>query len=340
METTYDALVSYVKTIQHLNQSSAAALLILQDDRIVFEQYNGFHSNHDTKVVDVNSMFNVASARKSYLGLAIAYALFEGKIRHLDDLVSDYFDECDMDTFRGTTIRHLVTHSHGLNRDEQGTIFREFEAGKGWAYRGVNVEIVTDLFKRLYGYDFTYLLRERVFRPMGLMRTEWATQATSSLVKVVDDPGEEASYKLYPSDNGMGSNLHTTAHEFAAWGNLHLNNGRHLGVQIVPEAVIELATSIQSPDYANVTFPMNGLFWYVQGEPKEWSELGETVPTGAYQILGNTGPLLLVIPAYRAVVVRMYNKRFNYGGERYLDYLREFSNLAAETVRSAGAPMP
>ncbi|RHB51738.1 hypothetical protein DW881_00700 [Exiguobacterium sp. AM39-5BH] len=81
------------------------------------------------------------------------------------------------------------------------------------------------------------------------------------------------------------------------------------------------------------------MFWYVQGEPKAWRELGEAVPAGSYQILGNTGPLLLVIPAYRAVVVRMYNKRYNYGGERYLDYLREFSNLAAETVRSAGAPM-
>lgn len=333
METTYETLISYVKEVQRLNQSSAAALLVLQDDRIVFEHYEGFHSNHDAKAIDVNSMFNVASARKSYLGLAIAYALFEGKIRHLDDLVSDYFERYDVDTFRGTTIRHLVTHSHGLNRDKTGFLFREFDAGEGWAYQGVNVEIMTELFKQLYGYDFTHLLRERVFQPMGLTRTEWATQAASSLVKVVDDPGEEASYKLYPFDDGMGSNLHTTAREFAAWGNLHLNNGRHHGVQIVPTEVIRLATSIQSPEYANATFPTNGLFWYVQGEPKAWSELGEVVPAGSYQILGNTGPLLLVIPAYRAVVVRMYNKRYNYGGDRYLDYLREFGNLAAETVR-------
>ncbi|MFC4684345.1 serine hydrolase domain-containing protein [Exiguobacterium mexicanum] len=340
VETTYSALISYVKDIQHLNQSSAAALLVLQDDRIVFEHYDGFHSNHDSKVVDVNSMFNVASARKSYLGLAIAYALYEGKIRHLDDLVSDYFDEYDVGTFRGTTIRHLVTHSHGLNQDETGLVFREFDAGEGWAYQGVNVEIVTNLFKRLYGYDFTHLLRERVFQPMGLSRTEWATRAAPSLVKVVDVPDEEASYKLYPFDDGMGSNLHTTAREFAAWGNLHLNNGRHRGVQIVPEEVIRLATSIQSPEYANSTFPTNGLFWYVQGVPKAWSELGEAVPTGSYQILGNTGPLLLVIPAYRAVVVRMYNKRYNYGGDRYLDYLREFSNLAAETLRPTDNPIP
>lgn len=71
-------------------------------------------------------------------------------------------------------------------------------------------------FKQFYGYDFTYLLRERVFQPMGLTRTEWATQAASGLVKVVDDPGEEALYQLYPFDDRMGSNLHTAAREFAA----------------------------------------------------------------------------------------------------------------------------
>lgn len=307
----------------------------MQDNHIVFEHYEGSHSNHDSKLIDVNSMFNIASARKSYLGLAIAFALYEKKIHHLDDLVSDYFDQYDPELFKGTTIRHLVTHSHGLNRDGRGMIYREFDAGQGWAYRGVNVEIVTELFKRLYGYDFPYLLQQRVFLPMGLTGTEWATRGSTRLVKVVTDPDERASYKLNASSDGMGSNLHTTAREFAEWGNLHLNHGRHHGVQIVPEEVIRLATSIQSPAYVDASFPTNGLFWYVQGEPKAWSELGETVPAGSYQILGNTGPLLLVIPDYRAVVVRMYNKRYNYGGDHYLHYLREFSNLAAETVRAS-----
>lgn len=72
------------------------------------------------------------------------------------------------------------------------------------------------------------------------------------------------------------------------------------------------------------------MYWYVQGEPAAYSELGDRVPKDSYQILGITGPTLLVIPKYNVVVAKMYNKRFNYGGEKYLYYLKEFSNLVTD----------
>ena len=67
--------------------------------------------------------------------------------------------------------------------------------------------------------------------------------------------------------------------------------------------------------------------------PSLRSEIGERVPKGSYQILGVTGPTLLVIPKYNLVVSKMYNKRYNYegiDGKNYLYYLREFSNLVAD----------
>ncbi|EDL64615.1 hypothetical protein BSG1_09116 [Bacillus sp. SG-1] len=62
--------------------------------------------------------------------------------------------------------------------------------------------------------------------------------------------------------------------------------------------------------------------------------MGGRVPKGSYQILGVTGPTILVIPEYNAVVVKMYNKRYNYGADNYLYYLREFSNLVADCLKS------
>lgn len=79
------------------------------------------------------------------------------------------------------------------------------------------------------------------------------------------------------------------------------------------------------------SLPDNGLFWYVQGTPKAKSEMGERVPKGSYQILGVTGPTLLIIPEHNVVVAKIYNKRYNYGNDNYLYYLREFSNLVADT---------
>jgi len=140
-----------------------------------------------------------------------------------------------------------------------------------------------------------------------------------------------ATYKLGRSNNGFESNLHTSTREFALWGNLHLNNGLVNGKQVVPKEVIQLATQVQNPNYIDKDSPQNGLFWYVKDTPSLRSEIGERVPKGSYQILGVTGPTLLVIPKYNLVVSKMYNKRYNYGGNNYLHYLREFSNLVADT---------
>lgn len=135
---------------------------------------------------------------------------------------------------------------------------------------------------------------------------------------------------LGTSSDGTEKNLFVSPKEFALWGKLHVQKGMMNGRQIVPSTVIENATSIQNVTYSDSTIPGNGLFWYVQDVPRDKSELGERVPSGSYQILGVTGPTILVIPAYNVVVAKMYNKRYNYGGSHYLDYLREFSNKVAD----------
>ncbi|MEH7249541.1 serine hydrolase domain-containing protein [Neobacillus niacini] len=329
-----EKLISWVDDIKEKNKSSASSLYILKDNQVILEHYNGHHSNsNDGTPITSSAQFNVASARKSYLGLAIAFALYERKIKSLDDNAGDYFEEIDKQLLGKTTIRHLVTHSHGLHEKEDGTIFREFEPGRGWAYRGINVLMMTRLVNRLFNKSFPEFLVERVFLPMGLKETAWQTKENVALVKEIINPDGEGTYKLGRFNDGIESNLHTTAREFAQWGNLHLNKGVMNGKQIVPKEVIEMATQIQSPIYKDNKLPLNGLFWYVQGTPAVHSEIGERVPVGSYQILGITGPTLLVIPEYNVVVAKMYNKRYNYGGDNYLYYLREFSNLVADTFR-------
>ncbi|PEL06722.1 serine hydrolase [Bacillus sp. AFS017336] len=331
MSNRFKEIINWVEDIKVRNQSSASALLIMKDNKIVLENYNGFHCNSPISIpVTRTSKFNVASSRKSYLGLAVAFAIYEGKIKSLDDYAIDYFDELDEGLLGKTTIRHLVTHSHGLNETDNGSVYREFEPGRGWAYRGINILMMTNLMKNLYNKSFPELLKERVFIPLGLQETSWETKENERLVKVIDNPDKEASFKLGYSSDGSESNLHVTTREFAYWGNLHLNKGNINGKQIVPKEVIEIATQVQNFNNKNIDLPQNGLFWYVQDFPRINSEIGDRVPRGSYQILGITGPTILVIPKYNVVVAKMYNKRYNYGGNNYLHYLREFSNLVAD----------
>ncbi|HDR6312468.1 TPA: beta-lactamase family protein [Bacillus cereus] len=332
---TYDKLISWVEKYKRKNHSSATALCIIKNNKIVLEYYNGQHSNASTsKKITVSSQFNVASARKSYLGLIVAYALYEGKINSIDDAAIKYFKDFDSALLGKTTIRHLVTHSHGLGETNDGTIFREFEPGQAWAYRDINVRMITRLIYQLYNKSFPELLKERVFDLANFKETGWRIQQDENLVKVVNNPSEDAISEIGTVDDGTEKNLFVSAREFAEWGNLHLNQGMINSKQIVPKEVIKIATSLQSPTFVNKELPQNGLFWFVQNEPALLSELGERVPKDSYQILGITGPTLLVIPEYNVVVAKMYNKRYNYGGDNYLYYLREFSNLVADTFRN------
>ncbi|RKF52411.1 penicillin-binding protein [Bacillus wiedmannii] len=332
---TYDKLISWVENIKEKNHSSATALCIIKDNKIVLEHYSGHHSNISTSnKITASSQFNVASARKSYLGLMVAYALYEGKINSIDDEAKKYFKDFDPVLLGKTTIRYLVTHSHGLVETNDGTIFREFEPGQAWAYRDINVRMITRLIYQLYNKSFPELLKERIFDLANFQETGWRIQEHENLVKVVDNANEDAISEIGTTDDGTEKNLFVSAREFAQWGNLHLNQGVIHGKQIVPKEVIKIATSLQSPTYVNKALPQNGLFWFVQNEPAILSELGERVPKGSYQILGITGPTLLVIPECNVVVAKMYNKRYNYGGDNYLYYLREFSNLVADTFRN------
>ena len=332
---TYDKLISWVENIKEKNHSSATALCIIKDNKIVLEHYSGHHSNTSTnKKVTASSQFNVASARKSYLGLMVAYALYEGKINSIDDEAIKYFKDFDSALLGKTTIRHLVTHSHGLGETNDGTIFREFEPGQAWAYRDINVRMITRLIYQLYNKSFPELLKERVFDLADFKETGWRIQQDENLVKVVNNPSEDAISEIGTVDDGTEKNLFVSAREFAQWGNLHLNRGMINSKKIVPKEVIKIATSVQSPTFVNKELPQNGLFWFVQNDPALLSELGERVPKGSFQILGITGPTILVIPEYNVVVAKMYNKRYNYGGDNYLYYLREFSNLVADTFRN------
>jgi CubicO group peptidase (beta-lactamase class C family) len=334
VDSKYDKLVSWVENIKEWNQSSAAALLILKDNEVLLEHYSGEHSNTiNSAPITENSRFNVASARKSYLGLCVAFAIYEGKIHNIDDYVRKYFKEIDPEILGKTTIRHMVTHTHGLDENSRGEIIREFNPGENWAYRGINIKLMTQLVQKLYGVPFPELLYDRVFYPMELLRTKWETRDNNELVRVIIDPINNGEDTTGVSNNGMESNLFVSTSEFATWGNLFLNKGVFNGKQIVPKEVVELAIQIHTPKHLDKELPRNGLFWFVQDIPREMSELGERVPSGSYQILGVTGPTLLVIPKYNLVVAKMYNKRYNYGNDNYLYYLKEFSNIVADTFK-------
>ncbi|WP_026045698.1 serine hydrolase [Paenisporosarcina sp. TG-14] len=80
-------------------------------------------------IIKPYTQFHIASVRKSYIGFTVAYAIYKGYIESIDDLVTKYYSTSEPQLFEDTTLRHLLTHTHGLKYGE-GKILREFLPGK------------------------------------------------------------------------------------------------------------------------------------------------------------------------------------------------------------------
>ncbi|MNI06782.1 Beta-lactamase precursor [compost metagenome] len=318
----FSGLNEYVSRIKDRISASAAASYIICNDQVVNEWYSGHHQYAESsRIVDPASQFNVGSIRKTYLGFVISLAIYEGKIRSLNDPVTVYLPDLDDEALAHTTIRHLLTHTHGLQSEDK----RFFPPGTDWRYNNAGVKILIKLVQSLYEKSFTEILEERVFSPCGFTEMGWRKEESGNLVWLNES---------YLGDKGNEANLFVSSRELAYWGYLHLNQGYFRGKQIIPRKVFELATSVISPPTLEHHLPRNGFFWFVQDRPRPMSELGDQLPVGSFQSLGITGCVCLVIPQYKAVAVRMYNQtESNPADYDYLADIKNFGNLVTQCIK-------
>lgn len=330
----FSSVLNHVYNTFNQVNCSGASVFIIHNDSIVLEEYIGEQSNkNDARMVSADTQFHVASVRKSYIGFAIAYALYYGFIEDIDDLVLKYLPELDEAIWRETTIRHLLTHTHGLHQKEE-FVFREYPAGQNWTYRQVGIDVLTQIVKKTTKKTVSEIIHEQVFRPLDFFESNWYAHKHDKLAEVILRDGGDVNWKTSVSTDGDKANMYVSARELAFWGYFHLKQGKIDGKQIVPKEIIQLATSVQSPTEIDQDLPQNGFLWFVKDLPAKKSEIGAEVPRGSYQILGYTGVTLLVIPQENLVAVRLFNSFGSPEGYNYLSDVRTFGDTLMNCLQS------
>ncbi|WP_397538526.1 serine hydrolase domain-containing protein [Rummeliibacillus pycnus] len=321
----FKSVVTHVKNTSKLVDCSGAAIIIIQSDKIVTEKYWGKQSkSENARLIQPDTQFHVASVRKSYIGFAVAYAIHKGSISSIDDPVEKYLPFLEPDLIRGTTIRHLLTHTHGL-LISIGEVQREFLPESNWAYRGTGIDMLTQIVKITTGKTVSEIVLEQVFEPLNFKESGWYGELTENLVDVIRKPNDQSWYTS-KSTAGDKMNMYVSARELAKWGYLHLKQGCIDGKQAVTKEIINLSTSLISPKTLDSDLPQNGYLWFVKDLPSMKTEIGGNVPKGSYQILGYTGVTLLVIPKYDIVAVRAFNSFGSPNGYDYLSDVRSFGD--------------
>ncbi len=285
------------KTRSIIEQYKPVAFLVIQDEKIKYEEYWDGYDEH--------SLSNSFSAGKSIVGLLIGIALDEGKIKSLDQPVGDFLPVFQKGRNAELTIRDLLTMSSGLNWDEAYSspfsmttvayygedlpgLINSLEVvetpGKEFDYLSGNTEVLAMIIEAATGKRMADYASEKIWKHIGARY--------DALWCLDSEDGMEKAYCCFNSN----------ARDFARFGQLVLNKGKWNDNQIISEEYLKEATSpasylVDKGDKKPISF--YGFQWWIIHYK------GHTIP----YMRGILGQYVFAIPEKNAVVVRLGHER-------------------------------
>ncbi len=263
----------------------AVAFLIIKNDSIWNESY------YDNYTKDSKS--NSFSMAKSIVSASLGKAILEGKMKSLDQKVSDFFPEFSDKFSSKLTVGDLSSMSSGLNWDENyysplSITTRAYfdknlnevilglrgvsEPGKKYKYLSGDTQLLAMCIEKATKTSLANYVSESFWKPMGAENEAlWQTDRIGGIVK---------AYCCVASN----------ARDFARFGKLYKQYGKWKGTQILDSAFV--AKSIQ-PRFANS--PEYGYGWW----------LSDYKNKKVFYMRGHLGQYVIVIPEDDLIIVRL-----------------------------------
>jgi CubicO group peptidase (beta-lactamase class C family) len=298
-----------------LSEKGTKTFLVIRNDKIVYEWYAsdfGPESKHYT-----------ASLAKALVGgVSLMLALNDGLLS-ADDPACKYIPKWKGHPQKSKiTIRHLATHSSGIEDAEQddidhfklpgwkGQFWKQqpdpfsisrdeapviFEPGSQYAYSNPGMAMlsyaVTAALRGTEHADVRTLLRRRIMEPIGVKDGDWSIGYGKTF--------EVNGLNLVANWGGGGY----TARAAARVGRLMLRKGNWQGRQLVDSKWVEEVTKYAGtplPDRpAGNPSPASGLGWWTNFDGV-WPQ----VPRDAFAGAGAGNQVLLVVPSLHLIIVR------------------------------------
>jgi len=281
----------------------ALAIAIVKNDSVVFAKGYGVLEKGGNKPVDENTLFAIGSSTKAFTTAALAMLVDEGKFKW-DDRAAPFLPGWELGdpwVTREVTIRDLVAHRIGLDRADyiwSGTDFSREDILRRQRYIGTNASFRLKfgynnhmflasgmLIERLTGKTWDMFVRQRIFDPLGMVRSNSSTKAFGSDPNVATPHARIGDTAVvipwHNIDNvGPAGSINSSAREMAEWVRFQLANGKWRGQQLVsersmdemhaPQTVIPLEPWFSTLSPVNhqmvpgTHFFLYGLGWFLQ----------------------------------------------------------------------------
>lgn len=216
------------------------SFMIIRNDTILYEKYNGKY--RDTSLVSSFSMV------KPMMSTLIGIAVEEGKIKSINDSITDYLPEFKSKPgFDKITVKNLLEHTSGIKFSDQEfnivsdnaefywghDLRKEITAltiktapNKEFHYSSANTQLLALIIERVTNKPVSNYLETKIWKPLGM-----EAPAYWSLDKEGDDSMEKAFCCLQ-----------ARTVDFGKFGRLYLNKGNWEGNQIVSKEWVEQST--------------------------------------------------------------------------------------------------
>jgi CubicO group peptidase (beta-lactamase class C family) len=182
----------YVKTEMARQKIPGLSLAIVRNGKISTLRSYGFANLEHQVSVTPETIFQSGSIGKQFTAAAVMILVQEGKIS-LEDKITKYFPDAP-DTWQGITIRHLLTHTSGmqdfppdieLRRDyteeEYLASFKKaplsFAPGLRWDYSNAGYATLGILIRKVTGIFYGDFLKARIFEPLGMTTARVISEA-------------------------------------------------------------------------------------------------------------------------------------------------------------------
>lgn len=232
---------------EFLERTFTNALIVIKDGRIVYETYRNGATENDR--------FMGFSMTKSITSILIGKLVEQGRIRSIDDPVTDYLPELKTGGYNGVPIRNILQMRSGAYRNETYTP-KDPESqppGSPMAALRDNVSRYVDAAPtiatvRKPGEKFFYLNLDTAVLGLLVERLSGNTIAGFTAQHLWEPMGAEAdSFFVLDGAPGVGrefnvAGFNATARDWARVGLLMLNDGKAGGRQVVSPAWVAAST--------------------------------------------------------------------------------------------------
>jgi len=309
-----------------------AQVFIAKDGNVIANQGFGKQTyDEDSPLVNPQTIYDVASLTKVLTTTPVAMKLISQKKLSLNHEVSQFHPKFTGEGKEKITIRHLLTHSSGIepyvkyflseNFNTKENILNDilqrdliFEPGTDTKYSDLGIILLTSIIEKIERKSIDVLAQKWVFSPIGMQRTfynpdsmllsEIAPTEYDSVFRKTLVHGIVHDENTYLMDGISGhAGVFSTAEDIGKYAQMMLNKGNWLGTRIFKSSLISEFTSKQ-----NIPFDSDRAIGWDTPSQNGKSSAGDYFSKLSFGHLGFTGTSLWIDPEEEIIVVLLTNR--------------------------------